>query len=226
MQEPKAKERRRAIVWSNRQQQLSGRWKSFQFFSPSSSSYSSSAASGDNGGSIKMEQWIVREDLETFAIKNRNEIRNFRLTDDVDHVFVPLLQFTLYRSSFLNTTIIRTIRHLFKSNAEKWFSTDAEKFTSPNFDSPVTVRCDAKSTYLRNIDDTEGIFIWLFPVYCLLVSLFLSCKISFLSFISCTTLFTQFFGSQSRTFVRPLNWAVNLQVYLTFHSRKKRNAQF
>lgn len=155
----------------------------------------------------EVSSWVFKGDIVNWQVPV--------LTDNVNHIFVPLLQLALYKSSLLYTTKVWAIRHVLKSNAKKKASivlfvegadTNASKVTN----SLATQRCGAKSTKSRNIGDAVNwICIWLFTFYghrlplrtpSTIVWMFIK-KFYFTSAAAAAALFL------------PLNWTVNLQVY-------------
>jgi hypothetical protein len=61
--------------------------------------------------------------LQTNHSKKVNELKERLLTNNIHHVFVPLLQLALYESTLLDTTKVRTIRHFSMSTScRKLFS--------------------------------------------------------------------------------------------------------
>lgn len=147
------------------------------------------------------------------------------LTDNVNHIFVPLLQLALYKSSLLYATKVWAIRHVLKSNAKKktsivLFVEGADAKASKVTNSLATQRCGAKSTKSRNIGDAVNwICIWLFTfdgyrfplrTPSTIVLMYIEKKFYFTSTAAAAALFL------------PLNWTVNLQVYFFVLLPKKK----
>lgn len=143
------------------------RWKSFYTFNAWRMARKMGQG-GKGGGWVKISSWW------NFQVGHLGDIVNWQvpvLTDNVNHIFVPLLQLALYKSSLLYATKVWAIRHVLKSNAKKnnsivFFVEGADTKASKVTNSLATQRCGAKSTNSRNIGDAVNwICIWLFTFY-------------------------------------------------------------
>lgn len=99
-------------------------------------------------GAMGARKFSVRKKMGKFFFRKK-------LTDNVHHILAPLLEFTLYKSSLLYASIVRTIRHFSLVTEKEFFDSVTALVVSNSLPIIVSVtqRCDAKSNNFRNICD-------------------------------------------------------------------------